>query len=252
MAEKISSSELDTSLSQQNVSRARFLRLLGQGLGLSFIPSSLALWGEGSALAASAATILADGRFPIGLWSPPPPAQTTLERYQEIAAAGFNFVIGGNGVTNDNINPAALDAAAANNLRFLLTDGKLRNIIHNSTAATSTSARQAQETSIMQRLLTRGIARSTSPATADSTSPDPWEEVRLRINQLMQLYGGHPALSGLNLYDEPSRAMFGTVGYAREVLQGLAPEQLPYANVWPSYTSLGALGTSTYEDYLQL
>ena len=252
MTEKISSSELDTSLSQQNVSRARFLRLLGQGLGLSFIPSSLALWGEGSALAASAATILADGRFPIGLWSPPPPAQTTLERYQEIAAAGFNFVIGGNGVTNDNINPAALDAAAANNLRFLLTDGKLRNIIHNSTAATSTSARQAQETSIMQRLLSRGIARSSSPATADSTSTDPWEEVRLRINQLMQLYGEHPALSGLNLYDEPSRAMFETVGYAREVLQGLAPEQLPYANVWPSYTSLGALGTSTYEEYLQL
>jgi hypothetical protein len=195
---------------------------------------------------------LVDGRFPIGLWSPPPPAQTTIERYQEIAAAGFNFVIGGNGVTNDNTNPGALDAAAATNLRFLLTDGKLRNIIRDSTAAAGTSVRQAQETSIMQHLLTRDNPHSTTLTTADVTSTDPQRQVRLRIELLMQLYGGHLALSGLNLYDEPSRAMFGIVGYARQSLQGLAAEQLPYVNVWPSYASLSALGTSTYEEYLQL
>jgi hypothetical protein len=245
-------SQMGRVLSEHKLSRARFLRLLATGLGLSFIPSSLALWGGGSALGASAPTLLADGRFPIGLWSPPPPAQTTLERYQQIAAAGFDFVIGGNGIANDSTNPGALEASAANNLRFLLTDSKLRRIIRDSTAATSTSARQTQEKSLMQLLLTRGDSRATSPTTADTTSTDPQEQVRLRVERLIQLYGGHPALSGLNLYDEPSRAMFGIVGYAGEVLQGSAPEQLPYVNVWPSYASLSALGTSTYEEYLRL
>lgn len=158
----------------------------------------------------------------------------------------------GSAITNDNTNPGALDAAAATNLRFLLTDGKLRNIIRDSTAAASTSVRQAQETSIMQRLLTRDNPHSTTLATADVTSTDPQRQVRLRIELLVQLYGGHPALSRLNLYDEPTRAMFGIVGYTRQVLQGLAAEQLPYLNVWPSYASLSALGTSTYEEYLQL
>jgi len=68
----------------------------------------------------------------------------------------------------------------------------------------------------------------------------------------MELYGEHQALAGLNLYDEPSRALFGIVGYANEVLQGLAAEQLPYVNIWPSYASLSALGISSYEEFLRL
>jgi hypothetical protein len=56
----------------------------------------------------------------------------------------------------------------------------------------------------------------------------------------------------LNLYDEPSRDLFGIVGYTRETLQGLAPGESPYVNVWPSYASNSALGTSTYEEYLRL
>jgi hypothetical protein len=227
-AERNSSRERGRWLSEQNLSRARFLRLVGSGLGLSLIPSSLAFWGGRFALGASA-SILADGRYPIGLWSPPPPDETTVERYQEIAAAGFNFVIGGNGVNNDDVNPAALEAATASNLRFLLTDARLQRNIHHSTAPAS-------------------------PSTQEPTSSDPSEEVRLRIQQLLQRYAAEypAALAGLVLIDEPSRAMFETVGYAREVLQELAPEQLPYVNVWPSYAPLSALGTATYEEYLRL
>jgi hypothetical protein len=251
MADRKRRQETGRSLWEQNLTRARFLRLAGTGLGLSIIPSSLALWGGGPAFAASS-PLLSDGQYPIGLVWPPPPDQTTVERYQEIAAAGFNFVIGGNGVINDSTNPGALDAAAACNLRFLLTDGRLQSIIRNSTAAASTSVRQTQEASIMQRLLTRGTTRSTSRATTSVTSTDSRENVRLRILRLRELYGGYPALAGLNLYDEPSRALFGIVGYAREVLQGLATRQLPYVNIWPSYASLSALGTSGYEEYLRL
>jgi hypothetical protein len=193
--------EPGSSLWEQNLTRARFLRLAGTGLGLSIIPSSLALWGGGPAIAASS-PLLSDGQYPIGLLWPPPPDQTTVERYQEIAAAGFNFVIGGNGVINDSTNPEALNAAAACNLRFLLTDGRLRTIIRNSTAA-STSVQQTQEASIMQHLLTRGNTGSTSHTTTSVTSTDSRENVRLRILRLMELYGGYPPLAGLNLYDEP-------------------------------------------------
>jgi hypothetical protein len=251
MADRKRPQELERSLWEQNLTRARFLRLAGTGLGLSSIPSSLALWGGGPAFAASS-PLLSDGQYPIGLWWPPPPDQTSLERYQEIAAAGFNFVIGGNGVTNDNTNPGALNAAAASNVRFLLADGRLQNIIRDSTATASTSVQQNQEASIMQHLLTRGTTSSTSRTTSSVTSTDSGENVRLRILRLMELYGGYPALAGLKLYDEPSRALFGIVGYAKEVLQGLAAEQLPHVNTWPSYASLSALGTSSYEEYLRL
>ena len=251
MAERKRPQELGRSLWEQNLTRARFLRLAGTGLGLSSIPSSLALWGGGPAFAASS-PLLSDGQYPIGLWWPPPPDQTSVERYQEIAAAGFNFVIGGNGVTNDNTNPGALNAAAASNVRFLLADGRLQNIIRDSTATASTSVPQNQEASIMQHLLTRGTMSSTSRTTSSVTSTDSRENVRLRILRLMELYGGYPALAGLKLYDEPSRALFGIVGYAKEVLQGLAAEQLPHVNTWPSYASLSALGTSSYEEYLRL
>ena len=40
----------------------------------------------------------------------------------------------------------------------------------------------------------------------------------------MELYGGYQALAGLDLYDEPGRALFGIVGYAKEVIQELAAE----------------------------
>jgi hypothetical protein len=243
--------ESGRALWEQNLTRARFLRLAGAGLGLSIIPSSLAL-GRGAPAFAAKSPLLSDGQYPIGLFWPPPPDQTTVERYKEIAAAGFNFVIGGNGVINDSTNPGALDAAAACNLRFLLTDGGLRNIIRDSTAAASTRAQQTQEASSMQRLLTRGNAGSTSHTTTSVSSTDSRKNVRLRILRLMELYGGYPALAGLNLYDEPSRAQFGIVGYAKEVIQGFAAKQLPYVNIWPSYASLSALGTSSYEEYLRL
>ncbi|MBW9213254.1 hypothetical protein KV102_00240 [Mumia sp. zg.B53] len=56
------------------------------------------------ARAASATTggpIMNDGRFPIGLFWPPPPTETTVERYREIAEAGFTYVHGGNYSNSD-------------------------------------------------------------------------------------------------------------------------------------------------------
>ena len=261
MSERNASHDFGRSLLEQKLSRLRFIRLVGTGVGISFMPAFLAgLGGASSAqtLTTGKPTILSGKEYPIGLWSPPPPTETTDERYQEIAAAGFNFVVGGNGIQDDSTNPAALAAATATKLKFLLTDRTLRRKIRDSTAgANVASADQGDaKPSLLRQTIAKGKPRpSTSRATPEITSEatsDPREEVRLRIKRLQNLYAEYPALDGLNLYDEPSRDLFGIVGYAREVLKGVAPNELPYVNVWPSYASNSALGTSTYEEYLRL
>ena len=266
MGERNASQDLGRSLLEQKLSRLRFIRLVGTGVGISFMPAFLARLGAASSaqtITTGKPTILSGEEYPIGLWSPPPPTETTEERYQEIAAAGFNFVVGENGIQDDSTNPAALAAATATKLKFLLTDRTLRRKIRDSTAganvasANVASAHQGGATpSLLRQTIANGKPRpSTSRATPEITSEatsDPREEVRLRIRRLLKLYARYSALAGLHLYDEPSRDLFGIVGYTREALQGLAPDESPYVNVWPSYASNSALGTSTYEEYLRL
>lgn len=261
MSERNASHDLGRSLLEQKLGRLRFIRLVGSGVGISFMPAFLAGLGGASraqTITTGKPTNLSGEEYPIGLWSPPPPTETTEERYQEIAAAGFNFVVGGNGIQVDGTNTAALAAATATKLKFLLTDRTLRKNIRDSTAGANVAgAHQGGATpSLLRQTFTNGKPRpSTSRATPEVSSEatsHPRENVRLRIKRLLNLYARYPALAGLNLYDEPSRDLFGIVGYAREVLQRLAPNELPYVNVWPSYASNSALGTSTYEEYLRL
>lgn len=253
---------LEALLVERRVGRASFLRLLGVGIGLSFVPTSLGmLRGDASTaqtLEAATASILSGGQYPIGVWWPPPPNRTSQARYAEIARAGFNFVIGGNGVVNDDTNPAALDAAAANGLRFLLTDSRLKRLIEESATASGVSAQEAQnlETfSIMRYLLDREKPESASSSSGDyfsaQATPD---DVRQRVERLLlELYKSddYPALSGLNLYDEPPRKLFASLGYARGVMQQIAPKKLPYVIALPSYVTQSTLGSSTYGGYLE-
>jgi len=228
--------ELEVSPFEQRLSRSDFLRLIGMGAGLSLVPSSLSVLGARSTLGAPT-TILADERYPIGLWCPPPPEKTTVQRYRQIAQAGFNFVIGGNGVSNDAENARALKAASANGLRFLLRDGRLRRALRESVAESGPAPRSPPRP-----------GEEDTPYSAAGTTED---EVRLRIRELLDLFGDNPALAGLNLYDEPS-SLFGILRVARRTLQRRAPrEELPYINVGPSHSSPRALGIATYEGYLE-
>jgi len=133
-------------------------------------------------------------------------------------------------------HPAALDAAAANGLGFLLTDGSpqaagtLQGIIGNANAGSAAGATDTRSAStagnetpgIMQFLLARDEPR--------------WPALRT---------------AGLSIYDEPHKKVFGLVGHVREVMRELAPAGLPSVNVWPSYASANALGTGTYEACLE-
>ena len=183
-----------------------------------------------------------------------------MYRYRQIAEAGFNFVIGGNGVSNDAENTQALKAASANGLRFLLRDGRLCTTISDSASGASrTSAPTTETPSLMQYLLEQAESEPASSKTSEPSDKGPSytaagtteDEVRLRIRELLDLFGDNPALAGLNLYDEPGSSLFGILAVARRALQRQAPRELPYINVWPSYASSSALGTTSYEGYLE-
>jgi hypothetical protein len=55
--------------------------------------------------------------------------ERTNALYADLAVAGFNSVIGGNGVGNKRANNLALEACAINELRLVLADSALRNAI---------------------------------------------------------------------------------------------------------------------------
>ena len=127
--------ELQALLVQRSISRASFLRLLGAGVGLSLVPTSFAALGGVSSAQTTAdplgvSPIALGGEYPIGIWWPPPPDKTEVGRYRQIAEAGFNFVIGGNGVANIRENRAVLEVLKVleadvppRKLRLLLWDG---------------------------------------------------------------------------------------------------------------------------------
>jgi hypothetical protein len=207
--------EAERRLLRRRLDRASFLRLIGAGATLSFVPASLVAR-PSSAQTTGPEILSQEGEYPIGVWSPPPPRETTAARYAEIANAGFNFVIGGNGVNTTDLHRRALDAAWAHNnsLGFFLTDNILQNAIKG------------------------------------EVSPDRQDAVTKRLTRLLDDYRAHPALAGLNLYDEPNSRLFGILAYAKRELRRLAPQELLYVNVWPSYAAPRALGARTYGKYL--
>ncbi|SEE27447.1 hypothetical protein [Ruania alba] len=122
-----------------HLSRKTFLRASGLGAGATFAtaigaptigPVAAAHAAPDSAASETGSTggpILADDRFPIGIFWPPPPLQTTVERYQEIADAGFTFVHGGNYTYADvHINHHQLAVAEQAGLHVLVDDPDIR------------------------------------------------------------------------------------------------------------------------------
>ncbi|MBA2691928.1 MAG: hypothetical protein H0U65_05465, partial [Rubrobacter sp.] len=199
-------------------SREEFLRLaLGAGAGMALSGSLAALASD-----EARAGILGGGEFPIGIWWPPPPAETTAERYREIKDAGFNFVIGGNGVGGDATNSKALEAAAEGGIRFILTDYDLhRRIRGGSSAQTVRSAAEAGGAgSPMRALLAEDELRvmGDEGGVRVASSADVREGIRQRITALLDLHGGSSALEGMNLYDEPRADYFGNLSFAKSVL----------------------------------
>ncbi|WP_368498226.1 hypothetical protein [Herbiconiux sp. A18JL235] len=80
---------------------------------IAFAPSAEAVYVEPSA---------PDRQFPVGIFFPPDPTQTSVEEYARIAEFGANFIVGTNEVVTHGTNLHALDAAAANGIQVLAHD----------------------------------------------------------------------------------------------------------------------------------
>ena len=218
------------------VSRARFLKLAGLGAGLSLFPGSLLSANVAGAQAAGVPELLDPTRYPypIVAWWPPPPVsndlsdeqvnEETARRYVELAGAGFNTAIGGNGVGNERANRLALDACERPDVdvRLVLADAALSNAIIEGTATTANR-----------------------------------EAIRRRLNEIYfgiegrPGFGGRPGLGGIFLYDEPGRTRFDDLRFARRAVEDVfGLDELPYVNAWPSYAAESAFQAPSYTDYL--
>lgn len=233
------------------LSRADFLRLAGLGAGLSLVsPPS-------PARAAVRPEILSDGRYPIVAWWPPPPVpkspnaqERTDALYAELAGAGFNAAIGGNGVANFRASRLALEACEKQDLRFVLSDEELRRAID---GTTSTFGREAEEEpqGVLQALTEPEPSGDFQTQAVGSR-----KAISRRVAELANEFGSearYPALAGLSLYDEPGTSLFGNLRYAKEqVARWFGTDELPYINVWPSYASRRyALEAKGYKAYLE-
>jgi len=200
--------------------RRHLLRLGALGTGL-LMASSLGSGGRTAHATTKASVnrprILDGDRYPIGLWVAPPPSETTVERYAEIAAAGFTFVIGIDGCggfcapgeTTTAENAAMLNAAWANDLLAIVFDTRISNVhVH---------------------------------------PRDQWRQV---IADVLREYEAYPAFAGFDLRDEPHASLFPQLGGINDIVRELDPSVLGYVNLFPTYASPEQLGTSTYQEHL--
>ncbi|HET6298859.1 MAG TPA: hypothetical protein VFG33_36155 [Kribbella sp.] len=191
-------------------------RTLLIGAGATVAASALA--GSGQAVAAGNTETLAipspdtlpltgGPEFPVGLFWPPHPYASTPQRFAEIAEAGFDFVISGNYAGDGNIFQYQLDLARTAGLQMLISDD------------------------IQIRNMARWFSISDNPADFLSITP---AEAREFYTRARDAYGPYSSLAGFNFYDEPGPGWFGTLAKALAVSRELAPQLLPYVNLFPS------------------
>ncbi|MEQ7007913.1 hypothetical protein ABN028_17200 [Actinopolymorpha sp. B17G11] len=210
----------DPLLSHAQLSRRGVITLAGAGVALGAlgddavavpadaVPADAAQAAPSSLGASEAAVVprlLNGARYPIGMWWPPHPFATNDERYAEMAEAGFTFAIGGNYLNDQWITRWALAAAERAGLDFVPVDPDLGTLTHSFDA---------------------GVPDDRPFVLSD-------EEVVEGVRQALGRYPGQ-AFAGINLYDEPSPPKFATLAKYVAAVQALAPEALPYINLFPS------------------
>jgi hypothetical protein len=155
--------------------------------------------------------------FPIGLFWPPHPYQTTLARYREITDAGFTFLVTGNYQFDPQSAGYALGMADQVGLKVLVAaDPRVEAIAHYLTVTDD----------------------RTVPASITTADAANW------MRSSLGSYADHPSLAGFNVFDEPSSSRFPTVGALTGILRQVAPNLLPYAN-------LGRGNGAAYADFVR-
>ncbi|WP_156223229.1 hypothetical protein [Pseudactinotalea suaedae] len=123
-------------MTSHSLTRKGFLRMSGAlGGALAAVGSlggtSAFARGPVAAAAGTGGPLLRGDEFPIGVFWPPPPLQTTVARWQEMKDAGFTYVHTNNYLYADHhIQRHALGIADEVGLKVLVDDGDLRWLTH--------------------------------------------------------------------------------------------------------------------------
>jgi hypothetical protein len=90
-----------------------------------------------------------------------------------------------------------------------------------------------------------------------SLSRDDWEklppedQIRKNVASLVRQVGNHPAALGYYLVDEPNYSMMANLGKVSAILHELAPDKLPYVNLFNTYCSRRRFAPVGYEPYVR-
>ncbi len=148
--------------------------------------------------------------FVIMAYSGPPPEEVTLERYQEIAEAGIEFLVPGNGTFDGEQNLKAMDLGLKTGIRILSTDMR-----------------------IMPFTLEKKVAIDT-----------------VAIREIVNDYKDHPAFAAYVIRDEPSGDLFPGLRDLSNVFRAEDPGHEPLINLLPSYGSPSQLGFDNYRTHI--
>jgi hypothetical protein len=213
--------------------RRSLLTATGVSAGLVALSGIL----PGRAQAATAAVpgtadlpLIGGATFPIGAFWPPPPTQITLERYQEIADAGFTFFINGNYLWDATGIAYALRIAQQAGLKMLVAGDPL-------------------EVAVAGNFWAQGDPTGNRP----QLSP---EDAAVCLRAVISAYQSSTSFAGLALVDEPAANRFGTLASLVDTVRQVAPTVLPYVNFRRLGQPYGAWGTAgmdaaTYAAYVQ-
>ncbi len=76
-------------------------------------------------------------------------------------------------------------------------------------------------------------------------------KARQNVESLVREVGGHPALYGYYLRDEPNAGLFPGLAKVAGLIRELSPGKWPYINLFPDYANSDQLGTSNYTEHLE-
>jgi len=148
--------------------------------------------------------------FIIMAYSGPPPGEVTLERFQEIADAGIEFLVPGNGTFNEEQNLKAMDLCAKTGVRVIPIDLRL-----------------------FPFALTPDIA-------IDSVA----------IKEIVDSYKDHPALAAYVIKDEPGGDLFPALRTISDIFRAEDPYHEPLINLFPNYGTIHQFGVADYRTYI--
>ncbi len=153
-------------------------------------------------------TLLTD--FSIIGYSGPPLEEVTLERYQEIAESGIEYLVPGNGTVDRESNLKAMELGEQVGIKIIPVDIRLLPFVIDKVVVLDSSA----------------------------------------IEEIVNDYKDHPALAAYVVRDEPHGDLFPDLRKICDVYRGLDPEHEPLINVLPSYGSPTMLGFEDYRSYV--